>query len=291
MGLIISLIIAVVVFFAYTLVSRLRMEKTIREKGTLIKETEAQLIQMEKMASIGTLAAGIAHEINNPLGFLLSNLESLRDYVKSFVNELPPDNPHNKTLLEDFLPMTEESLEGALRIKRIVSDLRTFSRQSETEKVLTDINHILDSTLSIVWNEIKYKISLSKDFQATSEIFTDPTQLSQVFLNILLNASQAIDASESIAEKGTIHLTTYEDEKYLYVKIKDNGCGIPKEVLPKIFDPFFSTKKKGSGLGLSVSYNIIKQHHGDIKVDSAPGEGTTFTILLPKKRRESQKEK
>ncbi|OGX53043.1 MAG: hypothetical protein A2460_06540 [Omnitrophica WOR_2 bacterium RIFOXYC2_FULL_43_9] len=268
-----------------------RLGKTIHEKVKLIKETEAQLIQMEKMASIGTLAAGIAHEINNPLGFLISNLESLRDYVKSFARELPAESPHAKTILEDFLPMTEESLEGALRIKKIVSDLRTFSRQNETEKVLTDIHQVLDSTLSIIWNEIKYKVSLTKEYQAQSEILADATQLSQVFLNILLNASQAIDSSQTITEKGTINLSTREDQNNLFVIIKDNGCGIPKEVLPKIFDPFFSTKKKGSGLGLSVSYNIIKQHHGDINVDSSPGQGTTFTIQLPKRSKETKNEK
>lgn len=291
MQLIIFLIAALGIFIAYIRISRLRLEKTIQEKGALIKETETQLIQMEKMASIGTLAAGIAHEINNPLSFLISNLESLRDYVKSLVNELSPDNPHGKTLIEDFLPMTEESLEGALRIKRIISDLRTFSRQSETEKVATDVNQVMDSALSIVWNEIKYKITLSKDFQATTKIWTDPTQLSQVFLNILLNAAQAIDASETITEKGAIQISTYEDEKHVFIKIRDNGCGISQEALPKIFDPFFSTKKKGTGLGLSVSYNIVKQHHGDIKVESAPGEGTTFSILLPKKPERGQKGK
>ena len=287
----IVLIVSICIFIGYAFMVNRRLGKTIHEKVKLIKETEAQLIQMEKMASIGTLAAGIAHEINNPLGFLISNLESLRDYVKSFARELPAESPHAKTILEDFLPMTEESLEGALRIKKIVSDLRTFSRQNETEKVLTDIHQVLDSTLSIIWNEIKYKVSLTKEYQAQSEILADATQLSQVFLNILLNASQAIDSSQTITEKGTINLSTREDQNNLFVIIKDNGCGIPKEVLPKIFDPFFSTKKKGSGLGLSVSYNIIKQHHGDINVDSSPGQGTTFTIQLPKRSKETKNEK
>src|SRR3990170_4764809 len=178
----IVLIVSICVFIGYAFMVNRRLGKTIHEKVKLIKETEAQLIQMEKMASIGTLAAGIAHEINNPLGFLISNLESLRDYVKSFARELPAESPHAKTILEDFLPMTEESLEGALRIKKIVSDLRTFSRQNETEKILADA-----------------------------------TQLSQVFLNILLNASQAIDSSQTITEKGTINLSTREDQNNLFV--------------------------------------------------------------------------
>lgn len=268
-------IIFIVFFIIYSYLLRQRFEKKIQEKVALVKEVEAQLIQMEKMASLGTLAAGIAHEINNPLSFLLSNLESLRDYVNYFALEPSVDAQHKKTLIEDFLPMTEESLWGALRIKKIVSDLRTFSRQSETKKSRLDINQILESTLTIVWNEIKYKITLFKDYQAKSAVLGDSTQLSQVFLNLLINATQAI------AEKGTIALSTCEDTKNVYIKIADTGSGIAQENLSKIFDPFFSTKR-GPGLGLSVSYNIVEQHQGDIQVESAPGKGTTFTITLPK---------
>lgn len=250
-------------------------ERKIKEKTRLIKETEAQLIQMEKMASLGTLAAGIAHEINNPLSFLVSNLESLRDYAGRLIEGILLETPNNKALAEDLKSMTQESLEGALRIKKIVQDLRTFSRRSETNKVLVDINQVLESTLSIVWNEIKYKASLIKDYQAKSELLAEPTQLSQVFLNILINAGQAI------SEKGTISLSTYEDAENVYIKISDTGCGIPPEILPNIFEPFFSTRK-GAGLGLSVSYNIIKRNGGDIKAESKVGCGTTFTIRLPK---------
>lgn len=270
-------IVFIIFFIIYNRLLRSRFERKIQEKVKLVKDVESQLIQMEKMASLGTLAAGIAHEINNPLSFLISNLESLRDFVKYFADEPSVDEQHKKTLLEDFLPMTEESLEGALRIKKIVSDLRTFSRHSETKKSRLDINQILESTLTIIWNEIKYKTTIFKDYQAKSAILGDPTQLSQVFLNILINATQAI------AEKGTITLSSYEEEKNVYIKISDTGCGITAENLLKVFDPFFSTKK-GPGLGLSVSYNIIKQHGGDIKAESAPGKGTTFIITLPKEK-------
>ncbi len=268
-------IVFIIFFIIYNRLLRSRFERKIQEKVKLVKDVEAQLIQMEKMASLGTLAAGIAHEVNNPLSFLISNLESLRDFVKYFALEPSVDAQHKKTLIEDFLPMTEESLEGALRIKKIVSDLRTFSRHSETKKSQLDINQVLESTLTIIWNEIKYKTTIFKDYQAKSAILGDSAQLSQVFLNILINAAQAI------AEKGTITLSSYEDEKNVYIKISDTGCGITAENLLKIFDPFFSTKK-GPGLGLSVSYNIIKQHGGDIKAESAPGKETTFTITLPK---------
>ncbi len=281
------MIITIFIFFtlAYILgyyLFKSHYEKKIRAKDTLFREVESQLIQTEKMASIGTLAAGIAHEINNPLSFLISNLEALAEYVQSLSKEPSLEPQIARTLLEDFLPMTQESYEGAVRIKKIVSDLRTFSRRSETQKVLLDINQTLESTLSIVWNEIKYKVTVIKDYRAKSSIFADPTQLSQVFLNILINAAQAIP------QKGAITISSSEDEKNVCVKISDNGCGIPKEILTKIFDPFFSTKHSGAGLGLSVSYNIIKVHHqGDIKVDSAPGNGTAFTILLPKKEGEN----
>ena len=278
----------------YILLKRYYREK-IEEKVKLIKNVEAQLIQMDKMASVGTLAAGIAHEINNPLGFLISNLESLKDYARSprgpsrhwlaeadeAEGSLNPGGASaaGPVLIDDLKAMTEESLEGAKRIKRIVSDLRTFSRQSESSRTLTDINQILESTLSIVWNEIKYKITVEKDFQAKTSIIADPTQLSQVFLNLFINASQAI------ADKGRISIATDEDENDLHIKVKDSGCGIPKEVLPRIFEPFFSTKKS-SGLGLSVSYNIIKHHGGKIEAQSSPGQGATFAISLPKQRKE-----
>ena len=266
----------------YLLLKRYYREK-IEEKVRLIKDVEAQLIQMDKMASIGTLAAGIAHEINNPLGFLISNLESLKDYARSLEQAGGAGGKDDPPLIDDLKAMTEESLEGAKRIKRIVWDLRTFSRQSESSRTLTDINQILESTLAIVWNEIKYKINVEKDFQAKTSIIADPTQLSQVFLNLFINASQAI------ADKGRLSISTSEDENDLHIKVKDSGSGIPKEVLPRIFEPFFSTKKS-SGLGLSVSYNIIKHHGGEIRAESSPGKGTTFLISLPKKEDERQKQ-
>lgn len=261
----------------YLLLKR-HYQKKIEEKVKLIKDVEAQLIQMDKMASVGTLAAGIAHEINNPLGFLISNLDSLKDYVRSLNSG--GGSAADPVLLDDLKAMTEESLEGAKRIKRIVSDLRTFSRQSESSRTLTDLNQILESTLSIVWNEIKYKITVEKDFRAKTNIIADPTQLSQVFLNLFINASQAIP------DKGRLSISTWEDADNLYIKVTDTGSGIPKEVLPRIFEPFFSTKKS-SGLGLSVSYNIIKHHGGKIEAQSPPGQGATFSISLPKQPADS----
>ena len=277
------LIIFTAILAAYGYYLNKRYQKKIDENVKIVQDVELQLVQMEKMASVGVLAAGIAHEVNNPLGFLISNLESLKDYARALAKIVPLDNPKNTTILEDLSAISAESLEGALRIKKIVSDLRTFSKQSESAVNLVDINQILESTLSIVWNEIKFKIAVVKDYQAKTQVFADSTQLSQVFLNLLINASQAIP------EKGTVTLSTSEDTDNVYIKISDTGPGIAPEILPKIFDPFFSTKKTGSGLGLSVSYNIIKSHKGQIKAESTPGKGTTFTISLPKKQGQEEK--
>ncbi len=271
------LIGVIIAFAAYFVWSHIQWEKKLGEKTRQIKESEAQVIHMEKMASLGTLAAGIAHEINNPLSFLISNLECIRDYFKS-VPETSPGAAKDAPVIppEEVRAMVMESLVGAMRIKRIVSDLRLFSRRGEPQMVAVDLNQILESVLAIVWNEMKNKITFNKDYQAKNTVQAEPTQLSQVFLNLLINAGQAVQ------DKGVISLLTFEDEKNVFIKISDTGCGIPDEMKSRIFDPFFSTKKS-TGLGLSVSYNIIKKHGGDISVESKPGVGTTFTVSLPKK--------
>ncbi|MBU1872091.1 MAG: GHKL domain-containing protein [Candidatus Omnitrophica bacterium] len=273
------LFLSLVVFFIiYGFMMNRHWQKMVKEKSELVKETEAQLIQMEKMASLGTLAAGIAHEINNPLGFLISNLETMHDYAGDIEK-----GRGDAVKIKELDEITKESLEGAQRIKKIVQDLRTFSRKSELQHVSVDINQILESTLSIVWNEIKYKVDVIKDYQAKTNIYSDPTELSQVFLNLLINASQAI------GDKGSITLSTWQNDEDIFIRVSDTGCGISQEVLPKIFDPFFTTNKKGTGLGLSVSYNIVKKYNGDIRVQSTVGEGTSFTVRLPKELSEEDK--
>jgi len=163
------LIIFTAILAAYGYYLNKRYQKKIDENVKIVQDVELQLVQMEKMASVGVLAAGIAHEVNNPLGFLISNLESLKDYARALAKIVPLDNPKNTTILEDLSAISAESLEGALRIKKIVSDLRTFSKQSESAVNLVDINQILESTLSIVWNEIKFKIAVVKDYQAKTQ--------------------------------------------------------------------------------------------------------------------------
>ncbi|MBI2309008.1 MAG: sensor histidine kinase [Rhodocyclales bacterium] len=272
---------------------RVRQAELIRK----LAEAHSQLLQAEKMASIGQLAAGVAHEINNPLGFVSSNLGTLRDYVEQLLrlvaiyeakeSEL---SAASRTLLQearreadlDFvrndLPgMLAESAEGLQRVKRIVQDLRDFSRVDAAEKQLASLEQGLDSTLNVVWNELKYKAEVVKEYGGIPEIECLPSQLNQVFMNLLVNAAQAIP------ERGRIVLRTGRQGDAVWVEVEDDGAGIEPEHLNRLFDPFFTTKPvgKGTGLGLSLSYGIVQKHGGRIEVRSEPGAGAVFRVVLP----------
>jgi PAS domain S-box-containing protein len=276
-----------------------------------LKQVQSQLLQSEKMASIGQLAAGVAHEINNPVGFINSNLTTLDEYrrdltalLNSFMEleQLAAGNPAPAGeqdlagtletvrnlkekmdidfVLGDFDKVIAESMEGTDRIKKIVQALKDFSHVDQAELTWANLNKGLESTLNIVWNEIKYKATVKKDYGDIPEVYCYPQQINQVFMNILVNAAHAIE------DKGEIKISTaYIDgaEPMVEIRISDTGKGIPPENLPKIFDPFFTTKPvgKGTGLGLSMAYSIIKKHDGEIKVESEVGKGTTFVIELP----------
>ncbi|GBD94247.1 sensor protein ZraS [bacterium BMS3Abin05] len=288
--------------------------KHLQTANREIKETQAQLLQQEKMASIGQLAAGVAHEINNPIGFISSNLSVLQDYISDLMKfltkykELKENIKRNKRehlqvsfeelqtierdiglqfILEDFEKIVQESLDGAERVKVIVQDLKDFSHIDQAEIKFFQINKGLESTLNIVWNEIKYKAKVIKDYGKVPEIRCYPMQLNQVFMNLLVNAAQAIE------KNGLIKIKTFLKDKRVVVQISDNGIGIAEENLNKIFDPFFTTKDvgKGTGLGLSTAYNIVKKHHGEIRVESKIGKGTRFTIELPIEAVSEKKEK
>ena len=278
------------------------LEKANRE----LKAAQAQLLQTEKLSSLGQLAAGIAHEINNPIGFINSNIRTMGEYVEDLMRLIEKyealDSAINKKeygslkpicsniadikkemkfdfIKEDFSKLIQESKDGAYRVYKIVRDLRGFARADDAERQFVDIHRALDSTLNIVWNELKYKAEVIRDYGDMPEVECLPTQLNQVFMNILVNAGQAIK------EKGKVTIKTYSEGEQVFVEISDTGAGIPEENLGKIFDPFFTTKEpgKGTGLGLSIAYNIIKKHNGEIKVKSVIGEGTTFIIELPVK--------
>ncbi len=257
-----------------------------------LKNAHMQLVQSEKMASIGQIAAGVAHEINNPLSFISSNLNSLNRYIDKLTayigvqdRALAGDEHFQSQrkrfniefITADIRDLIQESLEGADRVKMIVADLKSFSRVDRGEQELADLNQCLESTLNIVWNELKYNAEVVKDLGDISATRCYPQQLNQVFMNLLVNASHAI------GDKGRIAIRTWQEAGSNYVSISDTGCGIAKEHMQSIFEPFFTTKEvgKGTGLGLSISYDIVKKHQGDIVVDSEVGKGTTFTVRVP----------
>jgi signal transduction histidine kinase len=272
-----------------------------------VRNTQPKLIQQEKLASIGQLAAGIAHELNNPVGFISSNFTSLKSYisiVKEYVTECEQllrgtkDDPEAKArvlafkekkkvdfILSDIENLVAESMEGVARITEIVSSLRNFSRIDHEGKIEQyDINEALESTLTVARNEIKYVAEVEKDFSVVPLIECIGSEINQVLLNIIVNASQAIE-SQGESDRGRIHIRTYADKDYIYCEITDNGPGIPKSIISRVFDPFFTTKEAGEGigLGLNISYDIVvNKHGGDLLVESAPGKGATFTIKLPR---------
>ncbi len=254
------------------------------------------------MASIGQLAAGVAHEINNPMGFIMSNLHTLGkdiDKISEFVKiqstvikewgesaqpvgylshiEEKKNSLKIDYIMDDIKNLIKESRDGAERVKMIVQDLKSFSRIDEAEYKLADINSGLESTINIVWNELKYKSTLSREYGDIPLTKYKLGQLNQVFMNLLLNASHAIE------HYGEIKVRTWRENYFINISIADTGSGIPEDIRNRIFEPFFTTKEvgKGTGLGLSIAYDIIRKHNGSINVESTLNKGTTFTVSIP----------
>lgn len=277
-------------------------KKRLKEAYVKLNQMQTQLIQSEKLASLGQLAAGVAHEMNNPIGFVNSNLGSLSEYVKDVKKILEKYEKVERTIkedkskeslsqeieevkeqinldfiLEDFDKIISESQEGTRRVKSIVQNLREFSHVGKGEWEFADINKGIESTLSIAWNELKYKAEVIKEYGDIPQIECLPQQLNQVFMNLLVNAAQAITTH------GQIKIKTYREVKNIIIEISDSGVGIPRENIARIFEPFFTTKEvgKGTGLGLSVVYGIVRQHNGTIEVESEVDKGTTFRVSLP----------
>ncbi|MBI5017502.1 MAG: response regulator [Deltaproteobacteria bacterium] len=272
---------------------------------TAERELEHRLLQSEKMASIGQLSAGVAHEINNPVGFILSNLNRLAEYSKDIARmdaeglslaeqvmggRLDPGEAWRRFgevrsrldvdyLVRDTADAVAECRDGADRIRRIVQDLKTFSHPDGADWQYADLAQGLDSTLNIAWNEIKYKCEVVKEYGALPAVLCVPQQLNQVFMNLLVNAAQAI------SDRGVLTLRTWVDPdgSRVFVAVRDTGAGIPEGHLRKIFDPFFTTKPvgKGTGLGLHLALGIVRKHGGEIRVESEPGRGSEFTVILP----------
>ena len=268
-----------------------------------MQETQKQLLQAEKMASVGQLAAGVAHEINNPLGFVSSNLSSLKDYVNAYklmsyeVSKLTkvPESKHPAIIAgikafmdkedfdfinQDISELIEESDDGLKRVAEIVAGLKLFSRADTDEKQLFDINACLTTTLNMVNNELKYHCNVETDFQSLPNVPIHVGKINQVFTNLLINASYAI---RETGRHGLLKLSTLVETEHVVIHINDSGTGMSEETLTKIFNPFFTTKPEGSGtgLGLSISFGIITEHGGELNVISEIGEGSCFTIKLP----------
>ncbi len=277
------------------LAEKQRQEELIRK----LAEAHTQLLQSEKMASIGQLAAGIAHEINNPVGFVNSNLGTLRHYIEQLLGvlrayedaETELNEPTRVALSdlkqrvdvaylrEDIGSLLSESADGLQRVKRIVQDLKDFSHIDKGLREWANLEKGLDSTLNVVWNELKYKAEVVKEYGQIPEVECIPSQINQVFMNLLVNAAHAIES------RGRITLRTGTEGEAVWVEVADTGSGIKPEHLARIFEPFFTTKPvgKGTGLGLSISYRIVRDHAGRIEVRSEVGRGSTFRVVLPRK--------
>lgn len=255
-----------------------------------IRDTQAKLVHTAKMASLGQLVAGVAHELNNPIGFIYSNMSHLREYSEKLIHliDVAENNPQSfkkekakadLDYIEKDLPKLISSCEdGARRTRDIVLGLRNFSRLEEAQIKRVDIHEGLDNTLQLLAGEIKNRIQVIKKFEKLPKVNCYPSQLNQVFMNVLSNAAQAIE------NEGEIHITTRKlAGDRIEVAIRDSGKGMNKSTLEKVFDPFFTTKGLGSGtgLGLSISYGVIQKHGGDILVSSEAGKGTEFKIILP----------
>jgi len=287
------------------------LENLNRDLQQKVEEQTALLVQSEKMASIGILAAGVAHEINNPISFINGNLATLKKYgtrIKGFLEAYDavaaavrgesPDDPMDLLedmvklrkeykvdfILEDLDALIHESLEGTDRVRNIVRDLRTFARVDQAEIKTIDLHEALEATLNILRNELKYKAEVIKDYGELPAVKCFPQKIGQAFLNILINAAQAIE------QKGDIRISTRQgqdgrraEDRFVEIRISDTGQGIPKDQISKIFDPFFTSKPvgQGTGLGLSITYDIIKAHGGTISVETEEGKGTTFYVRLP----------
>ncbi|MFH0754737.1 MAG: ATP-binding protein [Candidatus Omnitrophota bacterium] len=285
------------------IIERKKTEQDLLKAFNELKSVQRQLVQSEKMATVGQLATGVVHEINNPVAFLIGNMYMLHQYihifsriidkyealeklsfqdVKQFKQMTDEIGVYKKEVdldivLKDSVKLLEEMDEGFERIRKIIVDLKTFAHSDNLLKEKADINSLIDAALNIAKNELKYKVDIIKNYSNLPPAYCYPQQLSQVFINLLVNAAQAIQ------EKGTITIKTTHLSNEVLIEVADNGSGMTEDVLTHLFEPFFTTKPPGmgTGLGLSISYSIIEKHKGTISVKSTLGQGTVFSIKIP----------
>ncbi|WP_430459716.1 sensor histidine kinase [Thalassolituus sp. LLYu03] len=271
----------------------------LKEMNTALHDQQRVMVQTEKMASLGVLAAGVAHEINNPLGFIYSNFSSLVEGLQDIQRFLNGADQLIATgesveqirnswreglmmydigyLLSDYQNLAVETIEGLERVKQIVADLKSFTRQDDGNKTVVDVNDCLRAALNILNNQTKYHAQVSVEYGEVPTIRGYFGKLNQVFVNLIANANQAVE------ENGEIQIASSFQDGWIEVSIRDNGHGIEEEHMKYLFTPFFTTKPvgQGTGLGLSISHNAVEEHGGDILVQSKVGVGTTFTVRLP----------
>ena len=282
--------------------------KELKDSLDNVKQAQSQLVQSEKMASVGILAAGVAHEINNPIAYIYSNLESLFDYAKDIRNIIRQyeewlEGTNSRDIKEklvvyknsmsaeyiqnEFKEIIEASLEGAAKVQKIVADLSEFSALNTPDFSWVDINEVLEKTISLAWNQLKYDVELKRDYAELPKVSARAGKLGQVFLNLILNALHTMQ--ECADRENVLTIKTYNGRSSVTVWVSDTGKGISPEHLNSIYDPFFTTKAvgKGTGLGLHISQNIISNHKGTLTVVDSSPEGTTFEVRLPVDQKKS----
>ena len=271
----------------------------LQESYETLQKQQAVMLQNEKLATLGTLSAGMAHEINNPLAFVKSNIESLSQYhasyarlielIKDQTKHLPADTRDlfQQTLKEEDIDYIQEDLpdlmadteDGLSRVRDIVMNLRSFARTQSTDRCETNLIEGIESTLKLLHSELKNSVELDLNLQPIPSIICNPNELNQVFLNLIINAKHATEG----VKKPQISITSASNDDTITITIADNGCGMNEESLTKMFVPFYTTKPvgKGTGMGLAIAYGIVQDHKGEIKVASKEGQGTSFSICLP----------
>ena len=257
-----------------------KVKRRTQELTAALKEkerTQAQLVQSAKMASLGQLVAGIAHEMNNPLSYVYANLDHLEDFLGKLTAAAGETGPEFAALAAEIARLIQSSRDGARRTREIVQNLRAFSRPDLGETRPVDLHQCIESTLELLRPLYRDRIAVHREFGAVPQVPGRAGQLNQVFMNLLANAGEAV------GEKGEVWIKTWQEGGRVLVSVRDSGPGIPAENLEKVFDPFFTTKAvgKGTGLGLAITYGIVEQHRGEIKVESPQGQGACFTVALP----------
>ncbi len=248
------------------------LEKSVEEK-----------IQSEKMATIGSLSIGIAHEINNPLSFIISNFKTLKKYIDQLKESTHTGKTLDDEILRDIPKLIDETEEGLFRVKKIVEDINYIAHPGDNSKTQSDVTDIIKNALRIAKSMYKDAITIEEKYEHTNLLTCSPSRISQVILNIIMNAIQAIKTKNLKQGEGIISINTSEKDNQLFIEVNDNGAGIKKEDMLRLMEPFFTTKKagEGTGLGLSTAKSIITAHNGRINFNSKEGEGTTVTVSIP----------